>query len=167
MIYIVDNFIEDIYFKLVKSQLTDFKEVKTPGKSFWVMPAHKDFIKYVTNKLTELEGKEIEFNKIMNAFYQFRVDYIMGVKDENSGNTNLFAANKYFNDQEPWKKKNDVKRLDTINYVSLELIRKISILLYKWRMHCSRFYFIDHILHQLRENLMTRYSWKLKNKIYF
>ena len=56
MIYIVDNFIEDIYFKLVKSQLTDFKEVKTPGKSFWVMPAHKDFIKYVTNKLTELEG---------------------------------------------------------------------------------------------------------------
>ena len=32
MIYIVDNFIEDIYFKLVKSQLTDFKEVKTPLK---------------------------------------------------------------------------------------------------------------------------------------
>ena len=42
----------------------------------------------------------------------------------------LFVANKYFNDQEPWKKKSDVKRLNTIVYVSLELIRKITILLY-------------------------------------
>jgi len=42
----------------------------------------------------------------------------------------LFEANKYFNDQEPWKKKNDVKRLNTIVYVSLEIIRKISIMLY-------------------------------------
>ena len=42
----------------------------------------------------------------------------------------LFASNKYFNDQEPWKKKNDIKRLNTIIYTSLELIRKISTLLY-------------------------------------
>jgi methionyl-tRNA synthetase len=42
----------------------------------------------------------------------------------------LFAANKYFNDQEPWKKKSDKERLNSILYVSLELIRKISILLY-------------------------------------
>ena len=41
----------------------------------------------------------------------------------------LFEANKYFNDQEPWKKKSDVVRLNTIVYVSLEIIRKISILL--------------------------------------
>ena len=41
----------------------------------------------------------------------------------------LFDANKYFNDQEPWKKKDDVKRLNTIVYVSLEIIRKLSILL--------------------------------------
>ena len=41
----------------------------------------------------------------------------------------LFDANKYFNDQEPWKKKSDTKRLNTIVYVSLEVIRKISILL--------------------------------------
>ena len=38
----------------------------------------------------------------------------------------LFAANKYFNDQEPWNKKNDKKRLNAIIYTSLELIRKIS-----------------------------------------
>ena len=42
----------------------------------------------------------------------------------------LFAANKYFNDQEPWKKKNDRIRLNTIVYTALELIRKITILLY-------------------------------------
>ena len=42
----------------------------------------------------------------------------------------LFNSNKYFNDQEPWKKKDDKKRLNTIVYVSLEIIRKISILLY-------------------------------------
>ena len=42
----------------------------------------------------------------------------------------LFAANKYFNDQEPWKKKNDKLRMNTIIYVALELIRKVTILLY-------------------------------------
>ena len=42
----------------------------------------------------------------------------------------LFETNKYFNDQEPWKKKNDMERLNTIVYVSLEMIRKISFMLY-------------------------------------
>ena len=42
----------------------------------------------------------------------------------------LFASNKYFNDQEPWKKKNDNMRLSTVVYTAIELIRKITILLY-------------------------------------
>jgi len=42
----------------------------------------------------------------------------------------LFEANKYFNDQEPWKKKDDKNRLNTIVYTSLEIIRKISFMLY-------------------------------------
>ena len=42
----------------------------------------------------------------------------------------LFEANKYFNDQEPWKKKDDKERMDTIVYTSLEMIRKISFMLY-------------------------------------
>jgi len=42
----------------------------------------------------------------------------------------LFASNKYFNDQAPWGKKNDLKRLNTIVYTTLELIRKLTILLY-------------------------------------
>ena len=42
----------------------------------------------------------------------------------------LFLSNKYFNDQEPWNKKDNKLRLSTIVYTSIELIRKISILLY-------------------------------------
>jgi methionyl-tRNA synthetase len=42
----------------------------------------------------------------------------------------LFEANKYFNDQEPWKKKEDPLRLNTIVYTTLEIVRKISFLLY-------------------------------------
>ena len=51
----------------------------------------------------------------------FYIDFIVN---------SLFEANKYFNDQEPWKKKDDVIRLNTIIYTSLEIIRKISYLLY-------------------------------------
>ena len=42
----------------------------------------------------------------------------------------LFEANKYFNDQEPWNKKEDQLRLNTIVYTTLEIVRKISFLLY-------------------------------------
>ncbi len=60
-------------------------------------------------------------DKIDNQNINFYVDFIVN---------QLFNANKYFNDQAPWTKKNDTKRLNTIVYVSLELIRKISIMLY-------------------------------------
>ncbi len=56
-------------------------------------------------------------NQNINSYMNFIVDQ-------------MFKANKYFNDQEPWKKKEDTKRLSTIIYTSLELIRKISTLLY-------------------------------------
>ncbi len=56
-------------------------------------------------------------NQDINQYMSFIVD-------------KLFAANKYFNDQEPWKKKDDRSRLNTIVYTALELIRKITILLY-------------------------------------
>ncbi len=42
----------------------------------------------------------------------------------------LFETNKYFNDQEPWNKKNDKIRLNTIVYTTLEIVRKISFMLY-------------------------------------
>ncbi len=56
-------------------------------------------------------------NQDINQYMSFIVD-------------RLFASNKYFNDQEPWKKKNDKLRLYTIVYTAIELIRKISIILY-------------------------------------
>ena len=42
----------------------------------------------------------------------------------------LFETNKYFNDQEPWKKKDDSTRLNTIIYTTLEIVRKITFMLY-------------------------------------
>ncbi len=56
-------------------------------------------------------------NQDINQYMNFIVD-------------RLFASNKYFNDQEPWKKKDDNLRLSSIVYTSLELIRKITILLH-------------------------------------
>mgnify|MGYP001436287854 FL=1 len=56
-------------------------------------------------------------NQDINQYMSFIVD-------------RLFSANKYFNDQEPWKKKDDRLRLNTIVYTALDLIRKITILLY-------------------------------------
>ena len=82
----------------------------------------------------------IEFNnqdlKILNSFSenlsniksfidnQQLNDYIKFIVDR------IFEANKYFNDEAPWSKKDNIKRLNTIVYVSLEIIRKISILLF-------------------------------------
>ena len=42
----------------------------------------------------------------------------------------LFETNKYFNDQEPWKKKDNLIRLNTIVYTTLEIVRKITFMLY-------------------------------------
>ena len=84
--------------------------------------------------------KEFEFNeqdkKILNN-YSENINNLRNYIDEQKLNNyidfivnSLFEANKYFNDQEPWKKKNDKKRLNSIVYTSLELIRKVSIMLY-------------------------------------
>ena len=81
-----------------------------------------------------------EFNeddlKILNKF-TYNIKNIRNAIDEQNLNfyikfiiERLFDANKYFNDQEPWKKKDDPQRLNAIVYTALEIIRKISILLY-------------------------------------
>ena len=59
--------------------------------------------------------------KIDNQDVNFYISFIVN---------SLFESNKYFNDQEPWKKKNDLIRLNTIVYTSFEIIRKISYMLY-------------------------------------
>ena len=60
-------------------------------------------------------------DKIDNQDINFYIDFIIN---------SLFEANKYFNDQEPWKKKDDLLRLNTIVYTTLEVVRKISFMLY-------------------------------------
>ena len=60
-------------------------------------------------------------SKIDDQNINFYVDFVIN---------SLFEANKYFNDQEPWKKKDDQIRLNTIIYTTLEIVRKISFLLY-------------------------------------
>jgi len=85
-----------------------------------VIPEHKfnkdDLI--ILNSINDIEKiRTFIDNQDINQYMNFIVD-------------RLFASNKYFNDQEPWKKKNDVIRLNSIVYTALELIRKITILLY-------------------------------------
>ena len=70
--------------------------------------------KYKTN-ITNIRSK------IDDQDINYYIEYIVN---------SLFEANKYFNDQEPWKKKDDLLRLNTIVYTALEVIRKISFLLY-------------------------------------
>tara|TARA_Y100000992_G_scaffold259525_1_gene194113 strand:+ start:2090 stop:3631 length:1542 start_codon:yes stop_codon:yes gene_type:complete len=64
---------------------------------------------------------EIIRNKIDEQDINFYMDFIINI---------LFDTNKYFNDQEPWKKKDDILRLNTIVYTTLEVVRRISYLLY-------------------------------------
>ena len=73
----------------------------------------------ILNKFTE--NLPIIRQEIDNQNINFYINFIVSA---------LFDANKYFNDQEPWKKKNDKERLNTIVYTSLEIIRKISFMLY-------------------------------------
>ena len=72
-----------------------------------------------------LDNFNNEYNKIVDSIENQDINFYA-----NFIQNQLFKSNKYFNDQEPWKKKNDINRVGTIIYVSLELIRKVSIMLY-------------------------------------
>ena len=84
------------------------KEIKFEKKDLEILDKYKDNINNIRDKID-------------NQNINFYIDYIVN---------SLFEANKYFNDQEPWKKKNDLLRMNTIVFTSLEIIRKISFLLY-------------------------------------
>ena len=89
---------------------------------------------------TDIKNAEINFEKsdldILNK-YEENLDIIRDKIDKQDVNfyinfiiNSLFEANKYFNDQEPWQKKHDLLRLNTIIYTTLEIIRKNSYLLF-------------------------------------
>ncbi|MDC0618409.1 methionine--tRNA ligase [Candidatus Pelagibacter sp.] len=99
-------------------RVTAFAEKNCQSK----VPDIKNFIDedlLMLNKFSDnmtLIRKEID-NQNINYYINFIINA-------------LFEANKYFNDQEPWKKKDDPQRLATIVYTSLEMIRKITFMLY-------------------------------------
>jgi len=82
-------------------------------------------IKFENEDLNILNKYKENLDKIRSRIDEqninFYINYIMN---------SLFEANKYFNDQEPWKKKDKLIRLNTIVYTTLEIIRKISYLLH-------------------------------------
>ncbi len=97
-------------------------------------------VAFVEKNLNSQIPNQIDFNKddlrILDNF-KLNVEKIRSFIDNHNINSyidfivkSLFEANKYFNDQEPWKKKNNKIRLNTIIYTSLEIIRKISIMLF-------------------------------------
>ena len=82
-------------------------------------------IKYNNEDIEILDKFKNNYNKLEDAINKQDINFYMNFLIDM-----LFASNKYFNDQAPWNKKNDNIRLNTIIYVSLELIRKISVLMY-------------------------------------
>jgi len=81
-------------------------------------------VKFNSDDLKILNSISNNINKIRSLIDDQQLnEYVKFIIDKSSD------ANKYFNDESPWSKKGDKKRLDTIVYVSLEVIRKISILL--------------------------------------
>ena len=87
-------------------------------------------------KIPQIDSLDKEDLRILNGYNENYQNLINYINDQNINSymnfivDQMFIANKYFNDQEPWKKKDDIKRMQSIIYTSLELIRKISILLY-------------------------------------
>ena len=99
-------------------RVTAFAMKNCDGK----IPAKIDFQPDDLKMLNKFqENLDIIRSKINEQNINFYIDFIIN---------SLFDANKYFNDQEPWKKKDDLIRLNTIVYTTLEIVRKISFLLY-------------------------------------
>ena len=83
-------------------------DIKFNDEDFIILNKYKDNLTTIRDKIDDQN-------------INFYIDYIV---------KSLFEANKYFNDQEPWKKKDDQLRLNTIVYTTLEIVRKISFMLF-------------------------------------
>jgi hypothetical protein len=55
-IYIIDDFFSKELLDRILNNEKEYQEVKTPGKSFWVKKAHKDFLDWTCNKISDIEG---------------------------------------------------------------------------------------------------------------
>ncbi len=84
------------------------KEIKFQKEDLEILDKYKDNLEVIRSKIDEQD-------------INYYINYIVN---------SLFEANKYFNDQEPWKQKENLIRLNTIVFTTLEIVRKISYLLY-------------------------------------
>ncbi len=99
-------------------RVTSFATKNCEGKIPTDIRFEKDDLNILDKYKNNLDNIRLKIDEQNINFY---IDYILN---------SLFEANKYFNDQEPWKKKGDPVRLNTIVYTTLEIIRKISLLLF-------------------------------------
>ncbi len=99
-------------------RVTSFANKNCDGKIPKKIAFEKDDLKLLDQFKDNID---IIRNKIDNQNINFYIDFIVNI---------LFETNKYFNDQEPWNKKDDTIRLNTIVYTTLEIVRKISYMLY-------------------------------------
>ena len=63
MIYIQDNFLKPMIFKALVDYADEFKEIKTPGKSFWIKDLPEYFPDLLARGLASIEGKDINIIK--------------------------------------------------------------------------------------------------------
>ena len=84
------------------------KDIKFEKEDLNILDKYKDNLSKIREKIN---------NQDINFYIEFIVN-------------SLFEANKYFNDQEPWNKKDNQLRLNTIVYTTLEIVRKICFMLY-------------------------------------
>mgnify|MGYP003666921806 FL=1 len=66
MIYIKDDFLPHNLLNAILIDKEEYKEHKTPGKSFWVKKPSSIFIDYISNRISEIEGCKI--NNILCFF---------------------------------------------------------------------------------------------------
>ena len=99
-------------------RVTAFVDKNCEGKIPENILFEKDDLK-ILNRYSD--NLDVIRNNIDKQNINFYIDFIIN---------SLFEANKYFNDQEPWKKKENQLRLNSIIFTTLEIIRKICYLLY-------------------------------------
>ena len=60
MIYIEDDFLDVNLISYLNNEESEFQEVKTPGKSFWVKIPSNDFMELVCDKISKIENATIK-----------------------------------------------------------------------------------------------------------
>tara|TARA_R110000737_G_scaffold59300_1_gene85875 strand:+ start:73 stop:654 length:582 start_codon:yes stop_codon:yes gene_type:complete len=73
MIYIIDDFVQKNIFEIANKHLdeNEFKKIKAGDKDFHIQQSNKEFDKYIIQKLSIIEGKEI---KNILSFFRIATD---------------------------------------------------------------------------------------------